>query len=429
MVLLIHTQAHEKDEEGFPLRPSRNVFHRLIRDPTHPERPARERKCTELLRAVLIHCPTVRAGLMVWMAEQAELDLPAETAEELHWNICTEAPAGGKRLDLVIEAFPEGSWEEGAPFSLLWAVEVKVQSGFHDAPPYDEELQQTKTESSQDPAPVHQVANYDLWLSRREADRTAGFVLGLKNLTKKLPSQLQERWTALTWSGLGEQLKEILSEESLTGTEVFLGRQMLEFIRLHLWRENEVTEQELTFDDVALIRAMSLHAEECRDKVKEISSTIEQVMEEANIKGKQIDTQRTLFAGDIKQWVRLYLTSDKDILLEAGVHFTDLALALWCKPNCSAYSVVEQIVDSAIDQLKDLDPSWTTYHEEGASQWSSEWRPVEIRLPLQDLLAAEDQQLMVRTFVRGALEDLQESSILPAIQSEFQDDTSESPSK
>lgn len=48
-----------------------NLFERLIRDPQAPERPMRERQCAEMLRSVLVACPTLRACILKWLAQMS----------------------------------------------------------------------------------------------------------------------------------------------------------------------------------------------------------------------------------------------------------------------------------------------------------------------------------------------------------------------
>jgi len=88
-VLLTQPARDEVAELGVP-QPSANIFSRIIRDPTAPDRPMRERRCTEMLCAVLMNCPDLRAAVLRWMARAA--GQPHEMIDELDWRFDTERP-------------------------------------------------------------------------------------------------------------------------------------------------------------------------------------------------------------------------------------------------------------------------------------------------------------------------------------------------
>jgi hypothetical protein len=58
---------------------SKNLFSRIIRNPVRPDRPMRERRCTEMFCATLMNCPVVRDVLFRWLAERAGQDIPEST--------------------------------------------------------------------------------------------------------------------------------------------------------------------------------------------------------------------------------------------------------------------------------------------------------------------------------------------------------------
>jgi len=52
---------------GIP-KTGENIFTRIIGDPVRPDRPVRERKCTEMFRAVLVNCPILCSIVLKWLA-------------------------------------------------------------------------------------------------------------------------------------------------------------------------------------------------------------------------------------------------------------------------------------------------------------------------------------------------------------------------
>jgi len=402
----------DDSEMSLPVSPSRNLFHRLIKDPTDSSHPVREWRCTEMLCSVLIHCEALRHRCLRWMATQAGLELP-DGSEETDWVFSTEISVSSGRLDLLVEAAPEEAdvGEEDASRLLTWIIEVKVQSSFHRTSTVDPGTAETKTTEDPDDRSGHQLVKYDRWLSRQDASYRAGFVLSVDSLTEDMPTSLDQKWTCITWTELARAVEGILTEDDLSEQERFLARQMCGFIQHHLWNGEIMEEQGLTFDDVALIRGMSLYGEGCRDKVRGLVSAACSSLEKTERGAEAPQCQTNLSLTSPKLWARLPLIDSGAVKIQAGVHYADFAVGVWAKPSCSHYSMVRQVVDSHFNDLTERDSRWRRF-EDADSDWASKWRPVEIRMPLQDLLAADDQEDKVIEFVEKALRDLEETGIL-----------------
>lgn len=367
-----------------------------------------------MLCSMFQHCPVLRRRCLQWMAARGNAAVP-EPGDEMDWTFKTEFSVASGRLDLLIDATPEEADAPGTnPSSgLTWIVEVKVQSSFHQAPAVEQQTARGERGAGEDKQFVNQIDNYDWWLSRQEARHRAGFVLGVADLSADLPTSLDNPWTCVRWAGLGRCLEEACSEGSLSDAESFMARQMAGFIRLNLWSESTMNDEELTFDDVALVRAMSLHGQGCRDKVKELVSVACDSLEETDLGVEPPRCQRNLRISSPKLWARLELVDSGDVRIQGGVHFADFVLAVWAKPNSSLYQGVHDIVNSKFDELEQQDERWRRF-EDTESEWASEWRPAEIRMPLTDLLAADDQEGAVREFVETGLHHLEEAGILDA---------------
>ena len=101
---------------------SENLFARLIRNPQVPDRPVRERQCTEMLCSLLLNAPELRGVLFRWLAGLAG---GPESLEDLRWTATTEQAIGKKRDDLRIAGYRDSD-EETSERVVLWTIEVKV---------------------------------------------------------------------------------------------------------------------------------------------------------------------------------------------------------------------------------------------------------------------------------------------------------------
>ena len=84
-LLLIPSPFERLDVHVHVPRPNDNLFERLIRNPQAPDRPMRERQCTEMLRGVLVACPTLASAVFTWLAEVT--GIPVGLVDELEWSV------------------------------------------------------------------------------------------------------------------------------------------------------------------------------------------------------------------------------------------------------------------------------------------------------------------------------------------------------
>jgi hypothetical protein len=71
----------------------------------------------------------------------------------------------------------------------------------------------------------------------------------------------------MSWSKLGLKVLDALRSGKLSSEDEFLAKHLLGFIVDHLWRVSEMTEFEVNFDDVALMRAFSVVGRDSEDKI------------------------------------------------------------------------------------------------------------------------------------------------------------------
>ena len=109
--------------------------------------------------------------------------------------------------------------------------------------------------------------NYDLWLTHQLVIHRRGIVLAMTSRGCSLAEGLKERWFQISWTQLGLAVETILESGALPDGDTLLGRHLAGFIRMHLWKESEMPDAALSFDDVALIRAFATMGPECEERV------------------------------------------------------------------------------------------------------------------------------------------------------------------
>jgi hypothetical protein len=94
----------------------------------------------------------------------------------------------------------------------------------------------------------------------------------------------------------------------------------------------------------------------------------------------------------------------------AGDSFVRLETA----PNHELKSAVRRAIASVADDLATRNKRWVIPPADEAA-----WIDTELRMPLVDLLSAEDQEDVFVDFVRGALTDLAQAGVIDAIGEEL----------
>jgi hypothetical protein len=297
----------------------------------------------------------------------------------------------------------QGVGEDDEP-KLLISVEVKVGAGFHwgravkDDGEIEEEL-------------AHQVVYYDAWLASQPHQRRRGLVLAPTDRTERLPAGLHSSWTCITWGDLGRRVADLIESEGLTPTERFLARHLVGFIQDHLG-DITVERDELAFDDVALLRAVARMG---RELVRRVDGLVEQaagMFEEVGVGVGETKRQSNLLSGYMRSIVWRYLYSwDTSLSVSAGIVTEGgVDVVVWVEASSKhpAKAEVQKFVRKHLPVLESADPRWRI--PDGGS-WKA-WWDVEIRSPLEQLLAADDQVEELKGFIRGALEQLRDSGLL-----------------
>ncbi len=390
---------------------STNLFQRLIRNPRAESDRAKERECCEMLCAILLNAPTLRNHLIRWMARH--VGFPPAMLDDLMFAIDTEQAIGSKRDDLRVVATSDRSVDEHPVF--IWTVEVKVGASFH------ESEQQFGTDADghadEDRLPVNQLLNYDHWLAAQPAQHRAGFVLALTDRTSDLPTPLICPWACLSWTGLGEQIALALRGDDLPEGEQLLARHALGFIRNNLWRTSEMADTRLDYNDVSLIRAFAVLAQECEEKVEQLVEPLVEVMEKSGIGSGEVGRASSLFKGNGSAHVSRKLGQDSTVYAGIGGDTSDGQdfLSVWFDtPGKHAQKAAFRGQLKAIEpKLRERNQKWRVASEEVQSGWAG-WTDCHLTVPLATLLVADDQQKAVVTFVQDALNDLKETGIIDA---------------
>lgn len=406
----------ENVDDGMGFYGSQNLFKRIIRNPASYGRPPKERECTEMLCGCLIHMPVFRVGFLKTLAGKVEQDVDFDTLE-LKFN--TEQSVLGKRDDLRIEGY--GS--DRGTHQLIWTIELKVGTGFH----YSTSVTHAKEEndegfkdgvSGNDVGLVHQVKNYDLWLSsKKEVLYRAGFVISVWDQKENMPpnKDLKNPWICLTWYDLAEDLRNFLVKKNLPEIERFLGGHLLGFIEQALRGHKMAMNLEL--EDLAFYKAFSQHGPILN---KKISNIIDSVFERLKIdKPLPHDPKlQNLLYGGLNRYIYIWgitgNSNNSPPYLMAGITpERGESLAVWIE-NTPKYEKKEAIRAFLADKIKDLqhrNPRWQIVRLE-----ISNWWEIELRVPLEIILGQEDQVEWMYQHFQKVFKDLEEVGIIKGIQ-------------
>lgn len=399
------------EELGLPDE-NRNIFHRLIRNPRRPDRPMRERRCTEMLCGVLQNAPHLRTRILEWAGQRA--GGPIRAIAEMEWTFQTEVTiAGGKRLDLLANAHaPE---DEGMQAQVMWPFEVKVSSGLHWSTAIEDDDRELDGQGvDEETRWVSQLENYDIWLDGQDPScRRQGFVLSVSDLSDELPSGLKCGWTCLTWADLGRELEKAFSDPELPEHEACLAKHMLGFLRMHLWRNREM----LNANDVSLMRAYDSFGRECEKKVRELVAPLKDVFKEQGFgHGAPYVQKNQLFGTHRRCVVRRKLFSGSDSEVYAGVAKGSVWVWIETPPRSSQKDVVAAVAKDKIGGLQKLDARWelrlnqSTYWDIGL-----EFRLEHLLIATEEEATSEIQKKKLRELVVSGLEDLKRVEFAKAV--------------
>jgi hypothetical protein len=386
-----------------------NLFHRLIRNPHTQSEIPKERECTEMLAAVLINAPVVRNTLFTWMGVMTGLPSEILADDGCSVRIRTEQSIGAKRDDLRVEIFRQN--EEGENLLVLWTVEVKVGASLH-LSPLQESLDEVAIEAVED---VIQLVNYDNWLQeercRNPSANISGFVLALDNMAPKIPLGLTSEWICITWTQIGQQLEKLLSDPSLAPEEKFLARHMAGFIRKHLWKDIEMNETKIDFDDIALIRAFKLLGNDCERKINDLVAPLAAVFENSVEGIGNVTHQKSMFKASARSVVYATFSGTPQPYIYAGIDGSKLRVWVESSRKDPSFKNLEQAIEDLLPVLMERNPNWVS----SISDSSQSWAGLELSKPFHSILESEDQQSEVTDFVMRALENLKTSGFFIAL--------------
>jgi len=399
-VLLPTPQSELAEEFDLPDNDD-NLFQRIIRNPHIEASNPRERECTEMLCAVLRNTSALRLSLLRWMAEL--IGVKIKRFDDLQFVIETEGAIGSKRDDLRIEGWIET--EDDRQQVLLWTVEVKVGASFHESSPLDGlEINVV------DAGLVNQICNYDHWLEQQTAEYRAGFVLALENMTESLPLGLKCQWRCFSWTGLGVCLQDNLKDGKLPKEEEFLAKHLLGFISKHLWRNFEMSDTRLGFDDVALLRAFYRIGRDCEDKVNKFVELLKSLLIDQNIGHGDVTHEKVLYKASLRSTVYRNLFDPSlsvSSYIVAGIANDKMTLWLETAQRDNRKITITAVLESCFPMLIQRNPAWRLNDKGG---WD-----IKISQPLTSLLVAPDQVSEFSKFFVDAIEDIREARIIECL--------------
>jgi hypothetical protein len=317
----------------------------------------------------------------------------------------TEQNALGKRDDLRIE----GTNDERDTTELLWTIEVKVGSGFHSS----SDLQDPTSESD-----AHQIRNYDDWLSQQTATFRAGFVLARTDVKEDIPPDLRMPWTCLRWAELAQIVEHLLRGGELPPVETFLASHFVGFVRDALWQEvPDAMDRTIDFDDIALMRAVFMLGDRCRARVDALVSPLVQELKDAGLSQGGTGHQSKLFEPSKRNVVWQSLGGPGSIrppYIYAGVvseRGADVAVWLETTSTFELKPKIRSLVQEKLPDLQRRNPNWHFLEPDESNSWE-----LELRIPIESLLAEKEPGSRVTQFVRSAFTDLKETGLMNAIQ-------------
>lgn len=392
-----------------------NLFDRIIRDPRAPNRPARERLCTEMLCAILINAPTVRLAVLSWLAKFASVDY--STISALNWVFETERAIGVKRDDLRVEGWDQT--ESGSGRIVLWTIEVKVGAPLHHSSEQDAESEVSEAIQPEitlnEVTDVSQLVNYDRWLSQQDARHRTGFVLGISNLRASLPDGLKMPWHATTWGQLALVLERELAEGTIPDPEKLLTEHFAGFVRDRLWSDADMGSDNIDFDDLALIRAFASRGPSCFRKATNLTASLLEAVKNSGIAFEKIDPKVIESKGN-EEWTKRFAIRGRLAQIE-GVEPPSLYVGIvgaeawvWFETSPKAIGFKKNLGDliqQSINILKARNPEWSAN--------VTEWHDLVLSKRLDYLLIAEDQSQSLQSFVKAALQDLHESGFVAGL--------------
>ena len=402
--LLVSKRTQLEDRLSLPDEKD-NLFICTICDPTKTDRVGREESCTASLRNLLVHSPVFEKTFLKWLrqlSKQTQIKI-----NNLRWTYHLErAITGGKRIDLAIE----GRTESNDELKVLWILEIKAQARhFH-------ESGDISLEGEEDTVDVSQINNYDHWLNQQEAKYKHGFAISCDSLKKELPDNLNNSWHCTTWTKVGEQISTLLEANSeLSEKGEFLLEHFLGFIIKYLWRASEMEEQNLEFNDIALMKAFSEIGKQCQNKLDVIVKGFERIFEEENVGYGEVNKwgqffktpNETLFT----RYRRLNSKGKAWVWLYTGIYNSTVSvfIASNIEPQ-EQKKKVTSVLKEQYDELKHR-TQLGGYWDRGPGGYNVQ-RDLTYSVPLENILASPNQGDCIIEVVRFAIRHLKTFGII-----------------
>jgi len=404
LILLIPAPPRPTDLRVRLPETGRNIFDRIIRDPKAPNRPARERLCTEMLCAVLANAPTVREAALRWLTKLAGIDYVP--LANLDWDFDTERAIGAKRDDLRIEGWRRD--ESSARPTVLWTIEVKVSAPLHfssDQTDDDEEAAQAEI-TVEEIEQVSQLVNYDRWLFQQDAHHRAGFVLAVTDFSAALPDGLTMPWHATTWAQLAQIIEGELADDKIAVSERILAEHFAGFVRDHLWSDPQMTSDRIEFDDLAILRAFAIRGAACFRKTNALVASLKDTLASAKLPFVSVTAHHALRGPNTRSAINGKLLPDRKSKpippsLFAGIVGGEARVWLESSPNSPAKQLFSQLCEKYIASLQARNANWI------AESSKESWPDLTLSKRLDFLLAVDDQASAIKNFVTQALDDLE----------------------
>ena len=351
---------------GVPAK-SKNIFQRIIRDPRPESAHARERECTEMLAAVLINAPSLRQHLFRWLAQLSGLD--PKRIEELEFEFDTEASIGAKRDDLRIRGRRRLDDDQAV---LIWSIEVKVGSSLHQSSMQHlgdngEPVEDEEPDEELDKKLVNQLKHYDDWLCVQRTEICGGFVLALRDLSEKIkPLNLKGPWKCFSWTKLGLEVKAAIDGKTLPSNELLLASHLLGFIRTNLWRNDEMPETTLDFNDIALIRAFSQIGMDCENKVNGLVEGLLPIVKKSGVGNGVPKAYQRLYKSNscagIDRFIVPQRVKNNDPSLDVSIGYTDgfgdyMGVWILMSPMHEKWPSVREAVVLPLKKLRKRNPN------------------------------------------------------------------------
>jgi hypothetical protein len=221
-----------------------------------------------------MNAPSIRRAVLGWLCGLVGISQDILDEEGIEVSMETECPIGAKRDDLRIEFFRID--DEGRTRILLLSIEVKAGASIHSSGRQDDpdaEFEEAQPDTL-DTDEVSQIRNYDSWLKgeeqRSSALKAAGIVLARSDMSGEMPRGLLVPWRCVTWTQLGKAVMQLISTSDIPPADAMLARHLIGFIKATangLWRAEEMKDNNLDFDDIALLRALGTHGARLEQKV------------------------------------------------------------------------------------------------------------------------------------------------------------------